>query len=128
MTNAVYLDGLMAPQGVYPYIATDLPAERIFRETMAKYAPGVEMSPAVAQVWTGGVLLQEVARRLPDGKITSADFFPGLYTIRNNTLGGLVGALNFNEGKPASEVRCVYFIRVVGGHWTAPDGSKQVCF
>jgi len=122
------LDGLMAPQGVFPYIATDLPAEKTFEATMTRYAPQVQLSPAVAQVWTGGVLLEEVAKKLPDGKVTSADFFPGLYSIRDNTLGGLVGALNFNVGKPADEVHCVYFIKVAGGRWTAPDGSKQACF
>lgn len=122
------LDGLMAPQGVFPYMATDLPGERTFRAAMAKYAPGVEISPAVGTVWTAGGLLQEVAKKLPDSKVTSADFFPGLYAIQGNTLGGLVGPLTFNAGSTASEVRCVFFIRIAGGKWTAPDGSKQHCF
>ncbi|HKN89405.1 MAG TPA: hypothetical protein VJ622_03920, partial [Acidimicrobiia bacterium] len=122
------LDGLMAPQGVFPHMATDLPAERLFRSTMAKYAPGVEISPAVATVWTGGALLQEASKKLPEGKVSSADFFPGLYAVKNNTLGGLVGPLSFNAGGTASEVRCVFYIKVAGGHWTAPDGSKQNCF
>jgi branched-chain amino acid transport system substrate-binding protein len=122
------LDGLIAPQGVFPYIATDLPAQKIFRATMAKYAPDVQMSPAVAQVWTGGLLLAEVAKKLPDDKVGPADFFPGLYAIKNHTLSGLVGPLTFNEGRPASEVRCVFFIRVADGRWAAPDASKQFCF
>jgi branched-chain amino acid transport system substrate-binding protein len=122
------LDGLIASQGVFPHMATDLPGERTFRAAMAKYAPGVEMSPAVANVWTAGLLLQEVSKKLPDGKVTSADFFPGLYAIKGNTLGGLVGPLTFNAGSTASEVRCVFFIRIAGGKWTAPDGSKQHCF
>jgi branched-chain amino acid transport system substrate-binding protein len=122
------LDGLMAPQGVFPHMATDLPAERLFRATMAKYAPAVEISPAVGTVWTGGVLLQEASRKLPEGKVSSADFFPGLYAVKSNTLGGLVGPLTFNAGSTASEVRCVFFIKIVGGKWTAPDGSKQHCF
>lgn len=121
------LDGLIASQGVFPYMATDLPGVRTFRAAMAKYAPGVEISPAVANVWTAGVLLQEVSKKLPDGKVTSADFFPGLYAIKGNTLGGLVGPLTFNADSPASEVRCVFFIRIAGGKWTAPDGSKQHC-
>jgi len=122
------LDGLVAPEGVFPHMATDLPAERLFRSTMAKYAPGVEISPAVATVWTGGALLQEASKKLPEGKVSSADFFPGLYAVKNNTLGGLVGPLSFNAGGTASEVRCVFYIKVAGGHWTAPDGSKQNCF
>ena len=122
------LDGLIAPEGVFPHMATDLPAERLFRSVMAKYAPGVEISPAVATVWTGGVLLQEASKKLPEGKVVSADFFPGLYSIKSNTLGGLVGPLTFNAGGTAGEVRCVFYIKVAGGHWTAPGGSQQNCF
>lgn len=122
------LDGLIAPQGNFPHMATDLAAEQLFQATMAKYAPSVAISPAVATVWAGGALLREVSKKLPDGKVGSADFFPGLYSIKKNTLGGLVGPLSFNEGSTADEVRCVFFIKVVGGKFTAPDGSKQHCF
>jgi branched-chain amino acid transport system substrate-binding protein len=122
------LEGLMAPEGNFPHMATDLPNERTFRAAMAKYAPGLEITPAVATVWTGGVLLQEASKKLPEGKVASADFFPGLYAIKANTLGGLVGPLTFNAGSTASEVRCVFFIRIVGGKWSAPSGSQQHCF
>ncbi|MGH9035523.1 MAG: ABC transporter substrate-binding protein, partial [Acidimicrobiia bacterium] len=122
------LDGLMAPQGNFPHMADDLPAEREYHAARQQYAPSLENSPAVATVWTGGVLLREVSKTLPPGKVTSADFFPGLHAIKNNTLGGLVGPLTFNAGGVASEVRCVFFIRVVGGKFTPPYGSKQQCF
>jgi branched-chain amino acid transport system substrate-binding protein len=122
------LDGLMAPQGVFPHVANDLPAEQIFRAAMARYAPNVDITPAVGTVWTGGELLREVSKKLPDGKVSSADFFPGLYAIKANTLGGLVGPLTFNAGSTASEVRCVFYIKIAGGKWTAPFGSKQYCF
>jgi branched-chain amino acid transport system substrate-binding protein len=122
------LDGLMAPQGVFPHVASDLPAEQTFRAAMARYAPNVVITPAVGTVWTGGQLLHEVSKKLPEGKVTSADFFPGLYAIKADTLGGLVGPLTFNAGSTASEVRCVFYIKIAGGKWTAPFGSKQYCF
>jgi branched-chain amino acid transport system substrate-binding protein len=122
------LDGLMAPQGVFHHVATDLPAEQAFRAAMARYAPNVDITPAVGTVWTGGQLLREVSKKLPDGKVSPADFFPGLYAVKANTLGGLVGPLTFNAGSTASEVRCVFYIKIAGGKWTAPFGSKQYCF
>ncbi len=128
ITKDPNLEGLMSPQGVFPHMATDLPGQKTFRAAMGKYAPGVEITPAVATVWTGGVLLQEVGRKLPEGKVSSADFFPGLYAVKANTLGGLVGPLTFNAGGTASEVRCVFYIRIVGAKWTAPFGSQQHCF
>ncbi|MGH9035888.1 MAG: ABC transporter substrate-binding protein, partial [Acidimicrobiia bacterium] len=122
------LDGLMAPVGTFPHMADDLPATKEYQAAIQQYAPSVVSSPAVATVWTAGALLREVSKQLPDGKVTGADFLPGLYSIKGNTLGGLMGPLTLNEGAPASEVRCVFFIKVAGGRFTAPDGSKQQCF
>src|SRR5437588_10758428 len=77
------LDGLGAPQGNFPHMADDLPAEREYHAARQKYAPSLESSPAVTTVWTAGVLLREVSKALPAGKVSSADFFPGLWSIKN---------------------------------------------
>ena len=122
------LEGLMAPQGNAPHMATDLAALKEFHAALKQYAPSVQKSPAVVNVWTAGVLLAEVARHgLPAGEVTSADFFPGLYAIKNNTLGGMVAPLTFDEGGLAEEPRCVFYVRIIDARWEAPFGSKQVC-
>jgi branched-chain amino acid transport system substrate-binding protein len=121
------LDGMRAVVGNFPYMADDLPAVREYQAARQRYAPTLESSPTTATVWTAGALLREVGRQLPPGAVSSADFFPGLYTIKANTLGGLVGPLTFSEGKPAGEVRCVFSIKIEGGRFIAPDGSQQAC-
>jgi len=121
------LDGLMAPVGTFPHMADDLPGAKEYQQAIAHYAPTMASSPTTTTVWTAGALLIEAAKvHLPD-KVTPAAFFPGLYAIKNNTLGGLVGPLSFSPDAPAGTVRCVFSIKVVGGRFTAPDGSKQQC-
>ena len=112
---------------VDPNAVADAVKGREYHDAMQRYAPSVADSPTTSTVWTAGALLREVSRALP-GTVTSADFFPRLYAIRNNTLGGLVGPLTFNEGKAASAINCVFRLKVAGQHFTAPDGSQPQCF
>ena len=86
-------------------------------------------SPAVATVWAAGALLRAVVKGapLPPGKVTSADLLKGLYTIKDNNLGGLSGApLTFIEGQKKL-VNCFFYIKLTGGKWTAPYGSTSKC-
>jgi branched-chain amino acid transport system substrate-binding protein len=121
------LDGMVAVVGNFPYMADDLPAVREYQAALKRYAPNLASSPTTATVWTAGALLRAVGRQLPSGAVRTADFFPGLYAIKHNTLGGLVGPLTFSEGKPAAEVRCVFSIKIQGGRFVAPNGSRQAC-
>jgi branched-chain amino acid transport system substrate-binding protein len=100
---------------------------REYQAALKRYAPNLASSPTTATVWTAGALLRDIGRQLPPGAVRAADFFPGLYAIKNNTLGGLVGPLTFSEGKPAAEVRCVFSIKIQGGRFVAPNGSRQAC-
>jgi branched-chain amino acid transport system substrate-binding protein len=123
------LDGLFAPQGNFPFTSASTPLEAEYQEMRQKYAPSLANSPAVATVWAAGALLREVVKGapLPEGKVTSADFLKGLYTIRNNNLGGLSGApLTFVEGKKVL-TNCFYYIQLKGGKWGAPYGSTPKC-
>jgi hypothetical protein len=94
---------------------------------MQRYAPSLDSSPTTTTVWTAGALLRAVGRKLPD-KVTTADFYPGLYAVKDDTLGGLVGPLTFNAGKAASPITCVFQLKVVDHRFTAPAGSQQQCF
>jgi branched-chain amino acid transport system substrate-binding protein len=124
------LDGMMAPQGNFPFTSSLLPAEAEYQAKRQQYAPTLANSPAVATVWAAGALLREAVKgaALPAGKVTSADLLRGLYTIKNDTLAGLSGApLTFTEGGPKSLVNCFYYIRLKDAQWTDPFGSKPSC-
>jgi branched-chain amino acid transport system substrate-binding protein len=125
------LEGLMAPQGNFPFTSSSTPAEAEYQTTRQRLAPSLANSPAVATVWAAGALLREAVKgkALPAGKVTSRDLLNGLYTIRDNTIDGLSGApLSFVEGQsPKKLVNCLYYIRLTGAKWTAPYGSKSIC-
>lgn len=120
------LEGLLSPIGTFPYVANDVPAVREYAAAVARYAPNLEQSGSTSAVWTSGALLREISKSLP-ATVTSADFLKGLYQIKGNTLGGLAPPLTFIEGKPAPDFTCYFVQKIVGGKFTAPQGSKQTC-
>jgi branched-chain amino acid transport system substrate-binding protein len=125
------LEGLMAPQGNFPFTSASTPAEAEYQAIRQQYAPSLANSPAVATVWAAGALLREAVKgaALPAGKVTSRDFLNGLYTIKDDNLAGLSGTpLTFVEGQqPKKLVNCLFYIRLTGAKWTAPYGSKSIC-
>jgi branched-chain amino acid transport system substrate-binding protein len=130
IANEPTLEGLMAPQGNFPFTSSVLPAAAEYQQIREKYAPSLANSPAVGAVWAAGALLREAVAGapLPAGKVTSDHLLRGLYTIRNSTLDGLSGApLTFIEGGPKQLVNCFYYIRLKGGKWTDPFNSKPSC-
>jgi len=121
------LDGLIAPIQTFPYMADDLPGAKEYAAAIKRYAPTLASSPATSLVWVSGALLRQVSRALPPSP-KPADFLAGLYQVKNDSLGGLTGALTYVEGKPTSDIPCYFLIQVAGGHFTAPDGSQSHCF
>ena len=121
------LDGLIAPIQTFPYMADDLPGAKEYAAAIKRYAPTLASSPATSLVWVSGALLRQVSRALPASP-KPADFLAGLYQVKNDSLGGLTGALTYVEGKPTSDIPCYFLIQVAGGHFTAPDGSQSHCF
>jgi branched-chain amino acid transport system substrate-binding protein len=119
--------GMLAVVGTFPHMVEDTAEARAYHAAIKQYSPSLDSSPTTTTVWTAGALLRAVGQKMPD-KVTSADFFAGLYGIKNNTLGGLVGPLTFNEGRAASPINCVFGLKVVDHKYTAPAGSQQQCF
>ncbi|HVW32094.1 MAG TPA: ABC transporter substrate-binding protein, partial [Acidimicrobiia bacterium] len=131
ISNEPALEGLMAPQGNFPFTTSNTPAEADYQANRQKYAPSLANSPAVATVWAAGALLRDAVKgagALPAGKVASTDLLRGLWTLRDDNLQGLSAVpLTFEEGKPRKQVNCFYYIQLTGGKWGAPYGSKPAC-
>jgi len=103
------------------------PAVTQFQQAMAKYEPSTTLGPNPISGWAGGVLFGAAAASLPANP-TPADVFTALYALpKNDTLNGLAPPLNFNQGKPASQVTCFYLAEIQGGKLTAPKGTAAIC-
>jgi branched-chain amino acid transport system substrate-binding protein len=101
-----------------------------------KYEPGMTKSPNYneieLEVYAAGVLFNEAfvdGAPSTHGALTTTTVYDGLYSkaIQGTTLGGLAPPLYFTRGKP-NLVDC-YFppVRLSGGKWGLPYGTKATC-
>jgi branched-chain amino acid transport system substrate-binding protein len=120
-------EGITAAVPSFPWAASDLPAEQVYDTAIRQYAPGIVVGAPTAAAWVGGLVLQAAGANLPASP-TSADFLDGIFTIRNNTFGGLTPPVTFVRGGHGPFTPpCYYLIQAKGGKWVMPNGSKSVC-
>ncbi|SHH06513.1 amino acid/amide ABC transporter substrate-binding protein, HAAT family [Jatrophihabitans endophyticus] len=125
------LDGVPIAQFHLPLHDETTQGGKAFHDALRKYAPGVPTSSNYSEdtlsTWIG---LQLFAAAAKAGKIaptsTGADVKKGLYTLKNETLGGLTPPLNYVAGKP-TVTNCYFNESVENGKWTTPGGVKPVC-
>ena len=84
------------------------------------------MTGAAPGAWTAGKLLEKALLAVP-GKVTRESVLAGLWTLRNENLGGLTSPLTFTKGQNAPRSRCWTTIAIKGGRWTALRNGTFVC-
>ncbi len=116
-----------------PYVATSVSGVKTFLAAMKKYSPATLTNPnyteATIQNWIAGLLLAkavEAGNAGKNGPITSAEIYKGLYSLHNETLGGMAPPLTFKKGSP-TRVHCWFWIKAVGDKFTTPYGLKPFC-
>jgi branched-chain amino acid transport system substrate-binding protein len=119
-------DGSVFPSNVFPWMVTDTPAAAEFHQVMARYAPNQPLSYDVATGWVAAKLFERATAKLGENP-TGEDVLRGLWSLRDDTLGGLTAPLTFPEGQKASPTFCYWPVRIKGGQWTAPQGSQPIC-
>jgi branched-chain amino acid transport system substrate-binding protein len=118
------LDGFIGPSPVFPYFQSGTLATDEFRAAMR--ANNVPLSPSGAHGWTAGKLLEKAAAGLSEPQ-TSEGLLLGLWSIKNDTLGGLTGPLTFIKDQPALNPACWYLTGVKNGEWVSPNGFQLNC-
>jgi branched-chain amino acid transport system substrate-binding protein len=101
------LDGAVGSGVVAPWFDTSNPAVVEFREAMAAYAPGVDISGAPMQGWASAKLFEKAAARIGNPP-TSEQVLQGLWSMKNETLGGIVPPRTFTQGQPAPHAVCFW--------------------
>jgi branched-chain amino acid transport system substrate-binding protein len=135
LTKVAALDGAVNIQVAFPgfvnspAINSNRSVKR-FRSALAKYAPGTtpaQVGEPGDAAWVSAQLFQKVAASLPANP-TPANFFTSLYSLKNETLGGLAPQpLNFPTGKPGPPINCAYVVKISNGSAKAPNGLKSTC-
>ena len=125
------LNGALTAQPVFPYVDQSVPADKAFHQALDKYVPSVVKSPSFsendAEDWAGGMLFVAAAKAGNLGNDpTPAKVLDGLYSLHNETLGGIVPPLTFHRGQP-TKISCFFFMGVKHGKFTTPYGLKTFC-
>jgi branched-chain amino acid transport system substrate-binding protein len=102
----------------FPWVSSATPAMVEFQKAMARYAPKLELSAHASSGWTSAKLFERAALGITDTP-TSAQILEGLWTIKNDTLGGLTAPLTFVRDKPAPAVYCFFGMEVRAQAWVA---------
>jgi branched-chain amino acid transport system substrate-binding protein len=123
-------DGDPVIDGVTPYFESNTPAQKAYRAALSKYAPSIVGSPLDNSystfAWLTGQLFAAAAQNV-SGPITATSLTSALYTLKNETLGGMTQPLNYVQGKPTS-LNCYFTWKISGGTFVAgPTGDTPTC-
>jgi branched-chain amino acid transport system substrate-binding protein len=116
-----------------PFFDTTAPAAKKMIAAIKKTAPQILSNPNYNQdnvsMYASAVLFGQALQAGTAGKsgpVTTSEIYKGLYTIHDDTLGGLSPPLTFKPNKP-NPVDCWYWIGMSHKHFTTPYGLKPVC-
>jgi branched-chain amino acid transport system substrate-binding protein len=114
-------------ENVFPWFAHSSPATERYWQALETYEPGVFKSnnfgPSLAMAWASGEMFAAAAAHL-GAHPTPAAVKAGLYSLKNETLGGLIPPTTYTPGK--ASVGSGYFIAVLkNGNYTAPYGISS---
>ena len=119
------LEGLVTAAQDFPWMV-NTPATAEFHQAVQQYAPNLRLSGTSSINWASGMMLASAIAHVGPHP-TSQDFLDGLWTMRNETLGGLTPPLTYVKGGPAPPVQCYFVTELKGGKFTAPAGDAYSC-
>jgi branched-chain amino acid transport system substrate-binding protein len=120
------LNGLIAGQTDFPWVDNYTPAQALYQEAVKQYDPSLASSASTAAEWTAGMLAVAAAGDLT-ATPTSAQFFQGLWGIKNNTLGGLAPPLTFNQNAAATPSNCYFLMTLQNGQFVDLTHGVSTC-
>lgn len=120
------LEGLVAGTQTFPYFQTGTPATDEYQQAMKTLGGSLPNGVGPAQGWVAGKLLEAAGAKMAEPP-SPAGILAGLWSIKDDNLGGLTHPLTFTQGQPAKPKACWFNITVKGGTWTSADGYKLNC-
>lgn len=129
LTTKSNLEGLWAPATVAPWFETGLPGITEFVNATKRFAPGLDVGGSAMQGWVSGKLMQKAIER-SDDPTTSAGLLQGLWSLKNEDLGGITLPLTFTKGAAnnAATLRgCWWDVRISNGKFVSPNKGKRTC-
>ncbi|MEW6475813.1 MAG: ABC transporter substrate-binding protein [Actinomycetota bacterium] len=120
------LAGIVASTPVFPWFQTGTPATDEYQQAVKQFGQGLRPGVGGPTGWTSAKVFGKAAANMTEPP-TSEAVLKGLWTFRNEDLGGITQPLTFIEGKNATPVSCWFTIVVNDGAWTSPDNFQRHC-
>ncbi|HEY6471615.1 MAG TPA: ABC transporter substrate-binding protein [Acidimicrobiales bacterium] len=120
------LNGLLAGQTNFPWVDSFTPAQTAYQQAVKQYDPQLAGSATTAGEWSAGMLAVAADKDLT-ATPTSAEFFQGLWGIKNNNLGGLAPPLTFNQGGNATPSNCFFLMTLQAGQFVDLNNGNTQC-
>lgn len=118
------LDGLLSYTRIPPY---DSPKMADYRRAMSTYQPKAPLAELGGAAYVMGKLLEVRIAPLLDGDPSPAELTEAMYSLRGETLGGILPPITFPRAEDRSEVNlCVIPVTFRGGKFVTP-GEAFVC-
>jgi branched-chain amino acid transport system substrate-binding protein len=120
------LNGLLAGQTDFPWVDNFTPAQATYQQAVKQYDPQLAGSATTAAEWTAGMLAVAASSALT-ATPTSAEFFQGLWAIKNNNLDGLAPPLTFNANAAATPSNCFFLMTLQNGQFSDLNHGNSQC-
>jgi len=120
-TGDADLDGTLAASTTVAY--TTSPRLGPYREAMQRYQPGAPLGGYGAGAWAQALLLERLTPAWFRPQPTSRDVVEALYGLRNETIGGLIVPITFNQGPHRTVNLCIVPLRYSAGEFRPPGGG-----
>ena len=118
------LDGMLLTVYTFPWIQSTTPATAEFQAAMKHYAPQLGAGAGHSVGWVSAKLFEKAAARTPEPP-TSAAVLEGLWSIKDDTLGGLTYPLTFTRGQTAPQVVCWFDLSIGQKQWIIDNNQLQ---
>ena len=120
------LDKAAVGEVVMPWMVTSNPGIAEYQSALKQYAPGLVPGPNPTAGWVSAKVFELAAKNMAE-QPSSQGILAGLWSIKNNDLGGMTAPLTFTKDQNAPKVFCYWTVQLVGGHYVSPDGGKRIC-
>jgi branched-chain amino acid transport system substrate-binding protein len=120
------LEGMVIPEPNLPWFLTSVPVIAEMHATFKRYASGLVPDASTLAGWASVKLFERAARGFVSDAPTSRDFLRGLWSFKDETLGGLSPPLNFPEGQAATYPVCGWPVVVKDRNFV--NDGKMLCF
>jgi branched-chain amino acid transport system substrate-binding protein len=122
------LENMLLALPTFPFVGKQTPAAAEFEDVFAA-ATGDVPGPYAAEGWVAAKLFELAATKAAAAaqSVSSKTLIDALYTVENETLGGLSVPLTFKRGGGVENASCYWAVRSTDGQWGALNGPEPIC-